>query len=341
MYPNRSKSFLQSKLVRLVTISLMSAVIIAILTGASLFKYSVIIQDQDVKKLVYTSQNDPNAILQSQNITLSPHDVVDFSGFIKHKGTITVNRAMEVSVAADGAQEIVYLTDGSVQDALALAGVGIDSDDLISSAPSEPIRDGMEIKINRVNYETIYEEIEIPSELIKIKTPTLKNGATRTLKQGRAGLQRITEVNKLIDGAVVETKQKSVEDVKKATPTTILVGDKNSAVSMLTPTASLKLDKNGNPVNYSRKITGKATAYSARGKATKLKPGAVAMDLSMFPRGTQMYIKTPDGSFIYGYSVVKDTGPAVNSGIILVDLFFDSYKESCLFGAKTVDIYIL
>lgn len=341
MHLNRSKSFLQSKLVRLVTICLVSAVLIIILTGATLFKYAVIIQDQDVKTLVYTSQNDPSTILQSQNITLSPHDIIDFSGFKKHKGTITVNRAEEISVAADGVRQMVYLTNGTVQEALAIANVTIDADDLINQPLSEPIEDGMKIEINRVNYETIHEEIEIPSEVIKIKTPTLKNGATKTLKQGKAGLQKITEVKKMIDGTVVETTQKSVEDIKKATPTTILVGDKNSAVSMLTPTASLKLDKNGNPVNYTRKVTGKATAYSARGKATKLKPGAVAMDLSQFPRGTQLYIKTPDGSFIYGYSEVKDTGPAVNEGIILVDLFFDSYKESCLFGAKTVDIYVL
>ena len=128
---------------------------------------------------------------------------------------------------------------------------------------------------------------------------------------------------------------------KKPVAARVLIGDPNAPVSQLIPATDIVLDANGNPVNYKYKVTGKATAYSALGRPTSLKPGNVAMNLSQFPRGTKLYIKTPDGSFVYGYSVVADTGPAVTNGTCLVDLFFATYRESCLFGAKTVEIYVL
>lgn len=140
---------------------------------------------------------------------------------------------------------------------------------------------------------------------------------------------------------VTEEEVVGEETIMEPVPQKLLVGSPNVPTSQLTPDQPIELDENGNPVHYLKKVTGKATAYSALGKPTKLVPGAVAMNLSEYPRGTRLYIKTPDGSYIYGYSVVRDTGPAAREGIILVDLFFNSYRESCLFGAKTVDIYVL
>ncbi len=139
----------------------------------------------------------------------------------------------------------------------------------------------------------------------------------------------------------MEEKLLTMDIVKNPIAAKMLVGDPNAPTSQLIPQEPIELDANGNPVNYIRKVTGKATAYSSRSNRASLKPGNVAMKLSQFPKGTKLYIKTPNGSFTYGYSVVKDTGTALKDGRILVDLFFDSYKESCLFGAKTVEVYVL
>ena len=59
------------------------------------------------------------------------------------------------------------------------------------------------------------------------------------------------------------------------------------------------------------------------------------------PYGSKLYIKSSDGSFVYGYAVAADTGIALMDGRVTVDLYFDTYLESCLFGAKTMDIYVL
>ena len=89
-----------------------------------------------------------------------------------------------------------------------------------------------------------------------------------------------------------------------------------------------------------------ATAYSAGPGAWTASgrdaiPGHVAVDPDVIPYGTKLYIRTSDGSFLYGYAVAADTGVALNQGIIDVDLFFSTYEESCQFGKQLVDIYIL
>lgn len=336
-----SKKLLKSKLARLAVITVISALLVATLTGASIAKYAVIINDGDNQVIVYTSENQPETILYQQNIILTPYDEIEFDGIVDDKGTITIHRGKKVTITADGLLKTAYLAQGTVADALSEANVTVDEDDLINVALSEPVNADMDIVINRVEYQEVVERTEIPCEIVKIPTQTLKKGKTRTLSQGSNGVKETVSKLTLIDGEVVERELWSMEIVKAPVATRVLVGDPNAPVSQVIPDEPIELDANGNPVNYVKKVTGKATAYSALGRRTSLKPGHVAMDLSKFPRGTKLYIKTPNGSFVYGYSEVRDTGTALVQGKILVDLFFDSYRESCLFGAKTVDIYVL
>ena len=211
----------------------------------------------------------------------------------------------------------------------------------MNAAVEEPVYDGMQVEINRVTYETVTKQSEIPFDTVEFPTRTLAKGKTRTLSEGKNGVQETQMKRTYIDGVLVEEEVLSEAVASSPVAARVLVGDPNAPVSQLIPSSDIALDANGNPVSYKYKVTGKATAYSALGRPTKLKPGNVAMNLSQFPRGTKLYIKTPDGSFVYGYSVVADTGPAVRNGVCLVDLFFSTYTESCLFGAKTVEIYVL
>lgn len=337
----RLSDLCSTKLGRLVIISIVTVMLTAILTGAAISKYAVIINDGNRQLVVYTSESDPHKILQQQKIALSIHDEIDFTGMNDKEGTITVNRAKQVNISADNKSRTVYIAKGDVGDALTLANITVDNDDLINVSLSEKINEDMDISISRVDYKEITTEAVIPSPVEQYPTQTLKNGKTRLITQGTSGLSKTVVKQTLIDGKIVEEAVISTEIVKKPTVTTMLVGDSSAPTSQLIPNEEIKLDKNGNPVSYVRKVTGKATAYSSLGRPTKLKPGHVAMNYAEFPRGTKLYIKTPNGSFTYGYSVVSDTGPAVRSGEILVDLFFGSYRESVLFGAKNVEIYVL
>ena len=117
------------------------------------------------------------------------------------------------------------------------------------------------------------------------------------------------------------------------------------------------LDENGVPLGYTQVLTGqKATGYSARDGAygaavyssARSHPdvgecvaGTVAVNPNVIPYGTRMYIRTPDGKFVYGYAIANDTGTGMMQGVVSVDLFYDTYTESLLNSVRYVDIYIL
>lgn len=334
-----NKTF-HSKLVRLLVIVVISITLVAFLTGAAVSKYAVLINDDTTQTIVFTSESAPAAILADQSVTLGEHDEYEFSGFIENKATIDIKRAREITVIADGDTKITYATEGTVKQALEGIGIAVNPDDLINVALDTRVNGDMDISINRVVNREVETVTAIPYKTDSFKTNTLKLGVTKVMKAGVAGTKTDKIAQKLIDNVVVEEVILSTEVVEPQ-KARVLVGDPTAPASQLIPAEPIELDANGNPVSYTAKFTGKATAYSALGRSTKLKPGCVAMNLSQFPKGTQLYIKTPNGSYTYGYSVVRDTGTALRDGRILVDLFFNSYAESCAFGAKTVEVYVL
>lgn len=338
---SRFNRVLSTPAARAILMFVMGLLVIAVLSGAIVSKYLITIIDGDDIITIYTSEILADSILAEQNIALLPNDTYKVTEQDGNKKTIEVMRAKQVNIEADSTIVAEKLVEGTVEDALELANVQVGNADLINVSLTEPIVDGMHIIINRVTYETVVTEEEIPYEVQEIKTPTLRDNKRKTLKAGENGTLETVVNNKLVDGIIVETEQIATNVTAEPVSARVLVGDSDTAVSRLVPNFDLELDENGNPVSYKQKIVGKATAYSALGRSTSFKAGNVAMDFSRFPKGTQLYIKTPDGSFIYGYSVVKDTGHALVNGDILVDLFFDSYKESCLFGAKNVEVYVL
>lgn len=333
--------WLHSKIVRLLLACVVSGVMVVALSGAAVFKYNIVIEDEGKKTIVYTSEDEPAKVLAAEGISLGAHDQLVVEEDSNQQRNIVVKRASYIRVTADGTTRGVWQVGGTVSDALDKLGITINEDDYVNVLLNEPVCSDMEVEINRVTRQTVERLETIPFSVVTEPTQTLKNGASRILSEGENGQRTVTVEQVILDGEVIEETVVSEAITKQPVAARVLVGDPNAPVSELIPDEPVLLDGNGNPIEYKQKITGRATAYSALGKKTKLVPGAVAMDLSKFPRFTQLYIKTPDGSFTYGYSEVRDTGYAVQDGTCLVDLFFDTYEESCLFGVKTVDIYIL
>ncbi|MEG0894398.1 MAG: G5 domain-containing protein, partial [Oscillospiraceae bacterium] len=296
----------RSGFLRILVMITVSLYTIVLFNGAIITKYRVTIKDANTKTYVYTSVEYPNIILEEQGVMLSDNDTFTFSGYNdKNEGTITINRAMPVNVYVDGKVYTKEITTGNVDYVLTMLGIKVNEDDLINVSLNEQITSDMDIIINRVTYKEVKTVEEIPYQIEEIITPTLKNNKRRTLSQGHNGELETTTLQKFIDGKLISEETISSNVVKEPISARILLGDTDSIVSKLTPAYEIPLDNNGNPINYKSVVRGKATAYSALGKRTSLKPGCVAMDLSQFPRGTRLYIKTPDGDFIYGYSEVR------------------------------------
>ncbi|XER12947.1 hypothetical protein SATMO3_31930 [Sporomusa aerivorans] len=97
----------------------------------------------------------------------------------------------------------------------------------------------------------------------------------------------------------------------------------------------------GEPSRYSRTLAMKASAYSAHDpgngsytyRGNLLRRGLAAVDPSVIPLGTRLYIKG------YGYAIADDIGSAIKGNRI--DLAFDSRSDALNFGVQRVTVYIV
>lgn len=101
----------------------------------------------------------------------------------------------------------------------------------------------------------------------------------------------------------------------------------------------------GESYTYTDVLTCTATAYSCEGytghtaSGTIARVGAIAVDPSVIPLGTKMYIVSNDGQYVYGYCIAEDTGGSIRGNKI--DLYFDTVSECYQFGVRTCTVYIL
>lgn len=137
----------------------------------------------------------------------------------------------------------------------------------------------------------------------------------------------------------------------EAAPSTEKPGSGSSGSAETTPPTEAAPSGNtfttasGDVVSYSRKLSVEATAYSCEGyegvtaTGTTARYGAIAVDPSVIPYGTRMYIVSDDGSYIYGYATAEDCGGSIQGNRI--DLYFDTLAECYAFGRRTCTVYIL
>lgn len=278
-------------------------------------------------------------------------DIVNASRMGEETITVNPNPYCKVNIFADGNNYVVR-AKGSVADAIDAAGIDVDDDDLINVGLSEPLNASTNIVINRVEYVT-----EVKLEAIEYATEYKEDdnyviGFSKVLVDGEEGELAKTICHTYVDGKLASSDIVSTEVTEEPVDEVIVQGTAEvnpiaaMSISQLDVPDYLALDENGVPTSYSNVLTGKSCAYSASPSAKtasgrQVKVGYVAVDPSIIPYGTELYIVSTDGKYVYGYAVAADTGTALLDGRILVDLFMESYDASCDWGAKQVNIYIL
>lgn len=309
---------------------------------------AVYIDDDGHMRVVYTSSQDLQDVLASSVAATKSTDEVVMTGFTGNVASLKIKRSYEVPILVDGKTLLPVTTGGTVGELLTAVGITLSEDDLVSAELTAPVTRGMDIKVSRISYQTLEKTEEIPFETTEKATVMLAKGKTAVSTEGQAGARTTTVRQKLVDGKVVEETVIDEAVTKNPVDRVVLTGSApGTPISQLTPPDSLVLDADGKPVNYTSVLTNAVSAaYSARpgaGTASgrKAMVGYVAVDPRVIPYGTKLYITTPDNRYIYGYAIAADTGTALRDGIIDVDLFFGSYAESCRWGKKLVNIYIL
>ena len=302
--------------------------------------------DGNERSYVVTASRDVDEILSAKGVVTSEQDKIHFSGFDSKNAEIVIKRAYPVSVVCDGVDYAIMCNSETVAEVLNSLDIILGEEDKTSHPLDYVVAENDKIVVNRIETKNYTVTEVVKCEMEEQLTPLLRVGKTRVLKEGVDGEVLKTYREVFVDGVSMGVEVVSEEVLSEVANGVVLVGDDVPA-SPLKPETEIEFDKNGNPVNYKKVFKNQvATAYSAKpgskgASGLPAKIGYVAVRASMIPYGSELYIKTPDGSFVYGYCIAGDTGVGLLQNVIDVDVFFDTYLESCLFGRKTVDIYVL
>lgn len=263
--------------------------------------------------------------------------------------TVKVRRRCSITVNADGKTVAALVHQGTVSAALKEAGVSLAPSDRLSADAEDRITEGMSISVIRVLQRETTETQPVAFKTVKVSDPTLSSGKTKVKTDGKNGVKTIVKSETLTDGKVAESKVVSESVTQTPVDRVVLVGTKSaetkkSAAASATSAAGTFVDRDGNTVKYRKYFTGRCTAYTGGGTTSTGKPaavGLVAVNPSLIPYGTRLYIASPDGKTVYGYAVAADTGGGAKSGRILADLYYNTLNQCVNFGVRNMRIYIL
>lgn len=354
----------------LIALSLAS-VILFVSLGFSINTVSVSTNGQQVVTLK-TMLSDTDSILELADIPYDEDDLVTADHRLG-KVDISVKYAFPVYITLGNNTSTVTTTGATVGELLDMANIMVSENDIVNYDLDTEISATTYIDVIDIDYitETYTKRIYYQKKTVKDKN--LPEG--RTIETGGVeGKKQITCKKTIVNGVVTNEEVLSEVVLTPAVDKVITIGtkkvqnpvkdnvatgakpqqkpqnnavttsDKVSSVSTLKPAKPIELDSNGNPVNYSKRLTVQATAYLAKGTCAtgvKSQPGYIAVNPNYIPYGTKMYIKSSDGKYVYGYAVAADTGGFIRKKPTNVDLAFPTNVACLNFGRRNVEIYIL
>lgn len=328
---------------------------IASICAAALLGFSINtiqIFEGENTKTVYTFSKSVDNAMNIAGYSVRDYKVLS-TDVTKRGAKISLAYAFPVYVTSGEETKEIVAIKSTVGDILKDAGYTVDEFDMVEPALDTVIADTAYIDYTNIDYVSGSYTEAIPHKVETVYSNKYKEG-TQQLVEGKDGLQQINYTAKVVNGVTVESVIDSkvvltaavngtkTVGTKKAT---VITSDQIKTISTLTPSAPIELDANGIPVSYSKKLTVQATAYTYTGKNCSTgvapQPGYIAVNPKVIPYGTKMYIRTPDGRYIYGYAVAADTGGFIKSRPTNVDLFFTTKAACSAFGRRNVEIYIL
>ncbi len=280
-------------------------------------------------------------ILKEQGIELDENDKVtpELDNSIDFECAITVVRYNSVIVNDAGIKTEYLSCSKTYSEFFEENSIVLTSLDKTNVKLDDAVSDGAEIEIKRAA--TIVETVEedIPFKTIEVQDNTRPKGVVYETG-GKVG-KKITEYEvTIVDGNVVSKVEKLSHIESMPVDKTIFIGTNTQNPKNLKYKRLLKCTATAYDLSY--QSCGKRPGdkgYGITATGTRACYGTVAVDPSVIPLGSKLYIETTDGSFIYGYSTALDTGGAIKGN--KVDLFFDTMAQCMSFGRRSVNVYIL
>lgn len=314
---------------------------------------TVTVNDGNSTQTFLSFRNEADSLLKVARLNSTDYKVIGYEA-VGRKINISLSYTFPSYVTVgDTTHSVDVIKGNTVGDAIALTGITLDEHDVINLPVNTVLSDTTYIDVTDISYVT-----ETVSETIPYTSKTIyshKLSNTQVTTKGVDGTKEITRVTKMVNGVAQGTEIVAENVVKPAVQEIVTVGTRPAVVttsasvnciSTLTPSSPIQLDKNGNPVDYVKKITVQATAYTESNpwhsaSGMYLRPGCVAINTNLYKYGTKFYIKSSDGSYIYGYAVAADTGGFVKTRPTNFDLYFNTEEECRKFGRRNIEVWVL
>ncbi len=257
-------------------------------------------------------------------------------------GIVTVNYVAfnkEVVLIVDGQEIEVSSFQSNVQGVLDENEIDYDVNDIISEDLDTALEDGMKIEIKKVEKRTIIETDNIPFETVEQSDSSLLKGKTKIAQEGKNGTKELIYDAIYYDGKLVEKELVKENILTKPENKIVLKGTKEESKPKSNNISKVSSSKSSESSKSSlgTKMVVQATAYSGDGitaTGTVPKWGTIAVDPSIIPYGTKVYIPQ-----FNQYFIAEDCGGAIKGNKI--DIFMNSESQCVNWGRRTIDIYIV
>lgn len=235
------------------------------------------------------------------------------------------------SAGAKGGRTAARAASVERPDALHMAGLSLEQlDDAQGlAAPHGLGRGSSSIVYVSRRLQTRTEEVPCGTRYVGVEQPGKQ---PYVVSAGTAGQKVVTYNLTLHDGVEVSREKVGEEITRQPVEQVVCRG------------AGGELVAGGKSYSYSKVLNMRATAYTTENKSwkwtasgTTARVGAVAVDKSVVPLGSRLYIVAPDGSWCYGVAVAEDTGVRGST----IDLYFNTRRECINFGVRAATVYVL
>ena len=281
--------------------------------------------------------------VESDRIVLAGAKTGETDVILEPNKKVTIRRAGDRQYATSRENE-------TVSDLLRREGVSI--------GPLEMVRvdlSGNNIVLEIASDFTYYETVAEASAFTTVYTTdyTMPKGETKIIQQGKPGWRDVTYEVVYADGAFVSRQAVAEENNTTVTElasvgtlvTEAQEGDTIAQVMRNDDGSGYLIMKSGDSLHFTGSMDVTCTAYTANvGKVgtitytgTTVHPGVVAVDKSVIPLGTKMFITTAKGDITYGMGVAEDTGVRGKA----VDLYMNTRDECMEFGRRSSIVYFL
>lgn len=346
-----------------------------LLSQAVFARTTYVITDGDTVLVHTTFATDPAAVLTEAGFTLRDEDTftAQADGDVSEI-EITVTRLQHIEVHTGGRVLVTETYGSTVEEILASLDIDLEST-RVTPEPETPTADGMIIRVVHITHETEEYLRADPYETVYCLDETLAPGQEKVISQGTEGSTYCTDWVTYEDG--VEVDRTTVAQQIISAPVDMVVGrgldrtvmEQEGADRVYTrflntlgfgshespgPGGAVVKDNgheiitaDGTVIPYRKKLNVEATAYSyekwsekwhVTAVGTKSRYGAIAVDPRIIPYGTEMYVVSNDGEYIYGFCTAEDCGAFEGYKI---DLYFDKEDDCWIFGRRRCTVYIL